>query len=296
MKRFRNILYLFDDEPAAAPAFRRAVDLARRNGARLTVVHCLRGHERSAAWSEKLEALVAGAAADVATAIQLLDGDPAVAVIRAVLRDGHDLVMKMGVEEHGWLAHLRVTVDERLLRECPCPVWIDRPHEGATYARILAAVDPYNEHAPELEPHIMELAVALAEIENAELHIAHAWRLKGEKRMRGRVFTDAARHEVDEMVAEERAAHEQALGRLLAPYRDAAVALHVHLEKGEPQVVIPTLVEQLGVDLIVMGTVARTGIGALLMGNTAEGILAQVRCSVLAVKPTGFKSPIALED
>jgi universal stress protein E len=296
MQRFRSILYLFDEEPAAVPAFRRAVDLARRNGARLTVAHCLHGEERSDAWTAKLQALVADEAAGVATAIRVLDGDPAVAAIRAVLRDGHDLVMKTGVEEHGWLAHLRVSVDERLLRECPCPVWIDRPHEGETYARILAAVDPHNEHAPDLEPNIVALAVSLAEIENAELHIAHAWRLEGEKRMRGRAFTDAARHEIDDMVAEERASHERALGRLLAPYRGGPVELHVHLEKGEPQVVIPALVERLGIDLIVMGTVARTGIGALLMGNTAEGILSQVRCSVLAVKPAGFKSPIGLDD
>jgi nucleotide-binding universal stress UspA family protein len=295
MRRFRSLLYVFDDEPAAAPAFHRAVDLARRNGARLTLTHCLRGHERTDEWDAKMRALVAAETAGVATAIRVLDGEPDVAIIRAVLRDGHDLVMKTGVEEHGWLAHLRITIDERLLRECPCPVWIDRPHEGDTYTRIMAAVDPYNEHAPDLEPNIVELAVSLAEIENAELHIAHAWRLVGERRMRGRAFTEAAKHEIEDMVAEERAGHERAVDRLLAPYRGGPVELRLHLEKGEPQAVIPALVERLGIDLIVMGTVARTGIGALLMGNDAEGILAQVRCSVLAVKPAGFRSPVELD-
>lgn len=294
MHRFRSILYVFDDEPSAAPAFRRAVDLARRNQAPLTVAHCLQGHERSEEWRAKLQALVAAEAAGVDVKVAVLDGEPDVAIIRAVLRDGHDLVMKMGVEEHGWLAHLRTTIDERLQRECPCPVWIDRPHEGDTYRRILAAVDPYNEHAPELEPGIVRLAASLAEIEGAELHVAHAWRLVGERRMRGRAFTESAKHEIEDMVAEERAGHERAVNALLAPFRGGPVELHVHLEKGEPQVVIPALVERLGIDLIVMGTVARTGIGALLMGNTAEGILAQVRCSVLAVKPAGFKSPIEL--
>jgi nucleotide-binding universal stress UspA family protein len=43
----------------------------------------------------------------------------------------------------------------------------------------------------------------------------------------------------------------------------------------------------------VLGTVARTGLTGLLMGNTTERILGDVTCSVLAVKPPGFVSPIA---
>ena len=45
-----------------------------------------------------------------------------------------------------------------------------------------------------------------------------------------------------------------------------------------------------------MGTVAGTGISGLLMGNTAEMILTQIDCSVLAVKPEGFVSPVSLES
>ena len=41
-----------------------------------------------------------------------------------------------------------------------------------------------------------------------------------------------------------------------------------------------------------MGTVARRGIAGWMMGNTAELILDQVQCSVLAVKPLDFVSPI----
>jgi len=42
-----------------------------------------------------------------------------------------------------------------------------------------------------------------------------------------------------------------------------------------------------------MGTVARTGIKGLIIGNTAEVILNGIQCSVLAVKPDGFVSPLA---
>ena len=43
-----------------------------------------------------------------------------------------------------------------------------------------------------------------------------------------------------------------------------------------------------------MGTVGRTGIRGLFIGNTAEAILNQVKCSVLAVKPSGFETPVRL--
>ena len=50
------------------------------------------------------------------------------------------------------------------------------------------------------------------------------------------------------------------------------------------------------IDLIVMGTVARTGIPGLIIGNTAESTLSQIHCSVLAVTPPGFVTPVTLEE
>jgi nucleotide-binding universal stress UspA family protein len=44
--------------------------------------------------------------------------------------------------------------------------------------------------------------------------------------------------------------------------------------------------QQTACDLIVMGTHGRTGLGRLLMGNTAESVLAKAECPVLVVKQT----------
>ena len=64
------------------------------------------------------------------------------------------------------------------------------------------------------------------------------------------------------------------------------------LIEGEPARVIPEFTQTNRSDLIVMGSVARTGIAGMLIGNPAEQILSRVRCSVLAVKPDGFVSPV----
>jgi nucleotide-binding universal stress UspA family protein len=44
-----------------------------------------------------------------------------------------------------------------------------------------------------------------------------------------------------------------------------------------------------------MGTVSRTGVAGLLIGNTAEKLLQKVNCSVLAVKPDDFSTPVGLD-
>lgn len=69
----------------------------------------------------------------------------------------------------------------------------------------------------------------------------------------------------------------------------------LHLIKGLARKEVPALARRLQVDCIVMGTVARTGIRGFIMGNTAETILEQIDCSVLAIKPPGFVTPVALE-
>ena len=68
----------------------------------------------------------------------------------------------------------------------------------------------------------------------------------------------------------------------------------LHIIQGEAKTEIPALVKSLGAELVVMGTVARSGVPGLLIGNTAESILNQLECSVLALKPEGFKSPVTL--
>lgn len=57
---------------------------------------------------------------------------------------------------------------------------------------------------------------------------------------------------------------------------------------------MPQLIKDLGAELVVMGTVGRTGIPGFIIGNTAETILNQIECSVLAVKPDGFVTPVTL--
>ncbi len=69
-----------------------------------------------------------------------------------------------------------------------------------------------------------------------------------------------------------------------------------HLVKGLACKEIPALTRRIEADLVVMGTVGRTGVPGFIVGSTAETILNQIDCPVLAIKPPGFATPITVED
>jgi nucleotide-binding universal stress UspA family protein len=80
---------------------------------------------------------------------------------------------------------------------------------------------------------------------------------------------------------------------MLARFPDAKSGRSTQHIKGLAGDVIKGYAAENGIDTIVMGTVGRTGISGLFIGNTAEAILSGVNCSVIAVKPPGFVSPVA---
>ena len=108
---------------------------------------------------------------------------------------------------------------------------------------------------------------------------------------------------VDAYVERIHANHEVFLNKLIAEVfnktgNEMAQQLKpkIHLLKGLPKFKLPEIVKEQKIDLIMMGTVGRTGIPGFIMGNTAETVLNQINCSVLAIKPEGFVTPIKLAE
>ena len=89
--------------------------------------------------------------------------------------------------------------------------------------------------------------------------------------------------------------HADRLTRLLDEVGTADLELETHVAHGSPSVLIPEIVREVEPALIVVGTVGRTGIAGLLVGNTAESIFAEVECPVMAIKPDGFQTPVRVE-
>ena len=319
MKRFKDILLVCDDQSIHGSLIRRAIELAKANGACITLVDVV--DAAPGELSKMFAALPGPRARDfefevlqfhrsrlarvaapiksegIETAEFVLQGIPFLEIIRKVLRDGHDLVMKGAAGEAEDRALLFASTDLHLLRKCPCPVWVMKKGGRQQYAKVLAAVDPdpEDEQGNKLNTLIMNLATSLSKMDGSELHVVNVWNLKEEDTLRHSGFIRIGESEIKLLVEAKRKQSERNLSSLLQGYGEQGPRHQVHLLKGLARDMIPRFARRERVELIVMGTVGRTGIRGLFIGNTAEAILSQVECSVLAVKPSGFETPVHLD-
>ncbi len=324
MKRFKKILCVSPSTDSQAKAVRQALSLAKSNQARLTVVdvvprgilsaHGLPGVPSAnklksrlvAARRHELSSVVLQAGGDDEVEVDVLFGTLFLEVIRAVVRDGYDLVIK-AAENPGWTQRLFGSDDMHLLRKCPCPVWMLGPADKPEYANILAAVDldlpepdragyPSSDNSS-LNEQIIDLGISMSLSGFAQLHLVHAWDAP-EIDFAAMWASDPETTET-RLLDAERSRHQDAMNDLIEKIRDQIgtdsyeyVSPMVHLPRGDARTAVAEQAKKVKADLVIMGTVARTGIRGLIIGNTAEAILDQLPCSVIAVKPEGFVSPV----
>jgi len=316
MKRFSNILFVAESHVDDPVVFNQAITLASNNQAQITVVGVVDSLDVPKASAhtasdlldamirqrqEQLETLVlSGSESAPKMETKILVGKPFIEIIREVIGHQRDLVIKSVGNIKDMRQQLFSSTDKKLLRKCPCPVWLIKSTEQQGYREILVGLDyePENPENEALNLQILEMASSLALSESSQLHVVHAWYFPHESFLRSpRVGNTEA--EVGAMVEEEESKRRRWLSNIVekgcaAQGREAASYLdpQLHLAKGNAQIVVPQLAKELGAKLVVMGTVGRTGIPGYIMGNTAETILSRVDCSVLTVKPRGFISPV----
>ena len=308
MKRFTNILLYAGMEQNEA-AVSRAVTLAIENNAKLTLMDVVKPVPRalgrmthlgdSKEWLQLMledhrQRLlkIASEYLDTGVSIEILaaSGDPATEIVRQVLSGKHDLVVKSA--NSGTAGRVFGSVARSLLRICPCPLWLLKPEIHGPFDRVLAAVDLEAADEPHLDlnRNIVQLAALVAQREQAQLHLVSAWDLWMEKAMRRR-SGDA---EVDAALAAQEQHVQHALHELLKSLDDRQESFRAHLRRGNPAGVIQSVADEIEADLLVMGTVCRTGAAGFLIGNTAETVLSSATCSILALKPEGFVTPIEM--
>lgn len=314
MRYFTNILLVVDNPSLGSNGLSRATELAKRNGATLTLIHAFEGYahdvirslsEPDAAEMEQLE-YEAGlseleqmatepraAGLDVRTCVRV--GNPFMEVTREVLRSGHDLVMKETSPGNTLGSRLFTSQEMHLMRKCPAPLWMLKPTRKARFGVVMAAIDPdpSDEERQELNRRILELATEVAANEGASLHVAHVWRLRSQSSL-DLMRRSLPEGHVQRLENEERQRRATLVEELVWLHRGGTVPVKVDLVKGEPSSMLPLLARRRRADLLVMGTIARSGIPGFLIGNTAENVLDDITCSVLAVKPRGFVTPVRL--
>ena len=322
MQRFKNILLVDNNSTTTDSSLQLALSLAEKNKAKLTVVsvnnHSLfagapltsdsltiKVNEAMVARiREHLEKKLASIDQHHKVESRVLSGKPFIEIIREVLRNGFDLVIKP-IEQDDSYSILFGSTDMHLLRKCPCPVWLIKPGATRIGQKILAAVDlDYSQEEDNkfLNKEIMEVATSLACSGNNELHFVYAWMIFGED-----ITALFPSNQLKDDIQAWKETQKSELDKGMELFQDEVnmllkqrgvtppSQLHFHFIEGDAQDVIPKIASDRQVDLIIMGTVGRSGLPGFFMGNTAESILSRIQCSILAIKPEGFVSPVRLD-
>ncbi len=311
MKRFKNVLVVPAEIDAADPALSRALRLAEVNEARLRVVWPIDESNGQLETSKLTDTIVAGAreqleamvnplrAGGVPIETDVAVGRPFIQLIARVLRHDHDLIMKTARGRNALRQKVFFgTTALHLLRKCPCPVWIINPDSLDRQGGVLVAIDPDTENETTLTINrmLMELGTSLAERQGRDLHVLHVWNVPYGDLVRHSPWLRVSKTEVDSYFTEIRDRHAKRFEELVASFRPVAPSMKEHFYEGIPEEVILDLAREKNIEVIVMATLARSGIPGLMIGNTAENVLGVVDCSVLTVKPADFVSPVQAEQ
>lgn len=309
MRNFNNLLYVSHGTTDESEGLKQALSLARNNSSPLKVL--VVGPEfpnEMPDYKQKFENSLLEQAngsirstkdamnlsdADVDISIDLIcDDQPSIGIIQYVLRNGHDLLVKeaeAGERDGGFKA-----IDMSLLRKCPCPVWLCRPiNQSRKDIRIGVAVDPESPEnaAHTLSRRLLQLSDSLAADCSGELDIISCWNYEYEGFMRHNPWVRSNEDAISDVLSQAQTGHRAALSALISESKIDGV-YNVHHIRGNPAEMIPSFVKERGIDILVMGTVARVGIPGFIFGNTAENIMQELNCSVMALKPQGFVSPV----
>src|SRR5690554_303437 len=319
MKRFKNILFvLCNCTDETSPSLRRAIALAKINQADLTLLHVLPKHPLSSyskklgisnqEFKDKVEAheearlhrLFSSLEPDFGIRTELRFGKRYIETIHAVQSESFDPVIKEA-DADGWLSRYLGSDDMHLLRKCPCPVWLMKKDEKLDYRNIMAAVDfgtrEDKANSDALNQSILDLACSLSLPDLARVHIVNVYDVPQSGFIS--LWVENPEKVEQEMAEDERRHRQYRMEALLEGLKSKMgeeayhyLSLRRHVVPGIPDRDLPKMADTIKADLVVMGTVARTGIAGVIVGNTAEAVLSQLQCSVLAIKPEGFECPI----
>ena len=199
-------------------------------------------------------------------------GKPSDVIVKCAIQHQHDLIIIGSRPQKTLKEKLFGSTANAVLRRSSVPVLAIQPEHSDKYTRIMASVD-ISQDSEIINNKVISEAVSLVESDNSELHALSVIPAK----MPSQDGKDP-KQEAKQILSD------------LIKARDANIAdQHLHIGTGDAANVMYEKVKKHNIDLLVMGMASRRGIMGFFVGNLAERILSTVECSILIVKPDGFK-------
>ena len=314
MNEITKILAVVDPTIEAQPAVRRAIWLAKSTGAELELLVCyynrylaedllfrspslekarnldIESHEKHL---EKIAEPLRAAGIAVKTSVAwdhpLHDG-----IVRQAVLYQADIVIKDS-HHHSAVARALLThTNWHLIRTCPTPLWLVKPHELAEQPAFIAAIDPNHEHdkPAALDEKILQLSRLISDAVGGVVHAFHSYdagNAVAAATANAAIPVSLPFDSIEQQIYADHSKRFQEITELHNVDEDK-----VHLVSGVTHEELPVIAELIGADVVVMGAVARNRWKRLLIGATAERTLEHLPCDLLIVKPDWFKTPLAL--
>ena len=306
---FRNILVPTDFSEDSAAALQLAVWVAKQSSGRVVLSHVLDdlrratmgmsnrakqdllagdGHiyEKEIRYvsDQKMQLLIQQLkGSGIAVSSETLLGEAFVEISHAVQQEGFDVVMTGTRGITGWKQFFVGSTAKNLIRNCPAAVWVVKK-EHATAPKVIIAPTDFSDSSR----NAVLSGLWLAEKADAEFHLVHVIDSKD-------VPNDLAEHipPGSSLRQEINKEAEQRLDEFLKTLGAGVSRIVSHLTWGHPWQEISRIAMKHQADLISIGTVGRSGVKGIVLGNTAERVLDTCDCSILTVKPDDYVSPIA---
>lgn len=315
MQKIATILVVIDPTVNEQPALQRAAWIAKGTGAELELLVCyyneyLSGDRLfdSPSLEKARQEIIDGQAKHLEELAEPIRSSGTVVktsavwdhplhegIVRHAVRISADVVFK-DTHHHSAVSRALLTnSDWNLIRTCPTPLWLVKPHDMSASPAFVASIDPMNEHdkPAALDDEILQLSKTLAVAVNGEVHAFHSYD------PRIAVATASANAYIpvslpfDEI---EQQMHEDHKKRFIeiTSFHDIDDD-HSHLVAGMTHEELPEIADKLKADVVVMGAVARNRWKRLFIGATAERTLEHLPCDLLIIKPDWFSTPVELE-
>lgn len=313
MKRFKNILLVYQNCSGFNDAKRLSLELVKKNKARLTVVQVLPtfgdytnlfssmlslGKHFEEVRKNTEASLVEFFNDDINSGLNIeflvLSGRTVLELSRKVIESSYDLLIKPADETETLEEKGISLLDMRILRKCPCPIWIVKQGTAKRLKHIVAAIDSIldDEKRRELNQDIIDIGWGLSRLGRGDLDVLNVWDFDTTGMLQSSIDNSVFMQYECQALQEHRSSYFSFVQERLPKLKEE----RIHGLKGRTDECILEYLREHNTDVLVMGTVARTGVPGLLIGNMAERILMQVNCSVLAIKPKGFVSTVSVAE
>jgi nucleotide-binding universal stress UspA family protein len=286
MKLLERVLAAVDFDDTSPPLLAVAAILAKQFGSEVVLLHTVEpADEAIAGGAAKLDAIIRTRLEEmgselVATGVEVprllvTHGKPLAEITATAERLSANLIM-LGARAVAASRNLSLgTTTEKVIRKSAKPVLAVHPEHPLAFTNILCPVDFSDASARGLTS-----AIQLARAFHGKLHVLTV------------MPPPSKYHRLDHswgqwaVTAEAAAAsrHVREFDEFLCRFDFRDVQWQKNIARGDPAEEIVASAKSENADLIVMGSVGRTGLPYVLMGSTAVKVARQLPCSLLTVK------------